>query len=69
MKTDPSDFAYKRVAGMWRTLGALCASQAVKRATDGQYPEYVEAWALLAEGCYWRSTGDMDTYDIPRKQP
>lgn len=64
---EPSDFAYKKVGAMWRKLGAMCASAAEKRAYDGEHPHLVEAWALLAEGCYWRSTGDMDTYDIPRK--
>ena len=63
MKLDPSDFAYKRVCAMWRKLGKMCAD----KAAESNVPENVEKWGLLADGCYWRSTGDMDTYDIVRK--
>jgi len=48
---------------MWRKLGKMCAD----KAAESNVPENVEKWGLLAEGCYWRSTGDMDTYDIVRK--
>ena len=59
-----STAASERISKMWLELGEQIAAIVPNVVINSDDPAEAIRWAVGAEACFWKATGEADTHDV-----